>query len=463
MVQFGDKKVIQHLHKWIPLQVSKDYVLRKTDDMHYQLITDYALGEIIFYEMGVMELMITSLKTNNTAFYLHFEMVDFERAKDLIREMITQLIRMKKEKVTRILLCCTGGLTTGYFASKLNEVSKTLGLNYRFDAVSYTQVYSQGFQYDGIFLAPQIEYELEQIQKAMGDRLVAMIPPAIFAQFNPGQMISFVSDRLAQYRESTMTKTQRVHHTFNNQRKILVIAYYSQQEIRHLSYRYYKNGRVEDEADIIKNQKDLRDIEDIIQTMRIRYPEIEEIVLALPGRIIQSKCLDDYIGAGVEDIMGYLRSKYDCEFTAINHINATAYGYASIHEGYESMVYYYQPMRAYSSSAIIYKGEIVEGKNGIAGEYTHSMNDFFRFSDTPENLVTTPEGTLEYILPNLTSLILSVGPEKMLLHGPLLPDIEIICKELKKRIPENSIPDIKELIHEKGAMFIGAMLYAVNT
>lgn len=463
MIQFGDEQVIQQLHEWIPLQISDDYVLRKTDDRHYQLLTDYALGEIIFYEMGVMELMITGLKTNTTAFYLHFEMVDFDRAKELIREMITQLIRMKNENVTRILLCCTGGLTTGYFAAKLNKASKTLGLDYQFDAVSYTQVYSYGFHYDGIFLAPQIEYELEKIQKAMGDKLVTMIPPAIFAQFNPGMMVEYVKEQLEEYHEKSLTKTQRVHHTFKNRRKVLVIAYYSQQEVRHLSYRYYKNGRVEDEADIIKKQKDLRDIEDIIQTMRIRYPEIEEIVLALPGRVVQSKCLDDYIEAGVDDIMGYLRSKYDCEFTAINHINATAYGYASLHEGYDSMVYYYQPMRAYSSSAIIYNGEIVEGKNGIAGEYTHSMNDFFRFSDTPENLVTTPEGTLEYIIPNLTSLILSVGPEKMLLHGPLLPDIEIIRNELKKRIPENSIPDIKELIHEKGAMFIGAMLYAVNT
>jgi hypothetical protein len=253
-----------------------------------------------------------------------------------------------------------------------------------------------------------------------------------------------------------------VHHTFKNRRKILVIAYYSQQGNRHLSYRYYKNGRVEDEADIIKDQKDFRDIEDIIQTTRIRYPEIEEVVLALPGRVSHSLCLDDYIEAGVDDIIGYLRSKYNCEFTAVNHINATAYGYASTHEDYDSMIYYYQPMRAYASSAIIYNGEIVEGKNGITGEYTY-LNNLFRYSDTPENLVTTPEGTLEYIIPNLTALILSVGPEKLLLHGPLIPDVDVIYNELKKRIPEDSIPEIKELIYEKGAMFIGAMLYAVNT
>lgn len=462
MIQFGDEKVIQQLHKWLALQKSNDYVMKKKDENHYQFITDYAIGELNFYDIGVMELMITSLKTNQTAFYLHFEMVDFDRAKALIKEMVTQLIKMKNEKTTRILLCCTGGLTTGYFASKLNEASEALGLDYQFDAVSYTHVYSRGFHYDGIFLAPQIEYELDKIQKGLDGKLVAMIPPAIFAQFNPLEMVELVKSELEEFRENSLTKTQKVHHTFKNRRKILVIAYYSQQGTRHLSYRYYKNGRVEDEADIIKDQKDLRDIEDIIQTTRIRYPEIEEVVLALPGRVSHSLCLDDYIEAGVDDIIGYLRSKYNCEFTAVNHINATAYGYASTHEDYDSMIYYYQPMRTYASSAVIYNGEIVEGKNGITGEYTY-LNNLFRYSDTPENLVTTPEGTLEYIIPNLMALILSVGPEKLLLHGPLIPDVNVIYDELKKRIPEDSIPEIKELIYEKGAMFIGAMLYAVNT
>ena len=68
---------------------------------------------------------------------------------------------------TKVLLCCSGGLTTSYFAREINEANKLLKNAIEVSAVGYNQLYQIGKQFDIIFLAPQISYLHVQIQSIL--------------------------------------------------------------------------------------------------------------------------------------------------------------------------------------------------------------------------------------------------------------------------------------------------------
>lgn len=62
-----------------------------------------------------------------------------------MQECILTLTNNTKIKV---LLSCTGGLTTGYFAFKVEEAIKLLDLNIEINAISYTNLDQEGSNYD---------------------------------------------------------------------------------------------------------------------------------------------------------------------------------------------------------------------------------------------------------------------------------------------------------------------------
>ncbi len=463
MQQYGDEKVIQQLHEWVPLQTHNEYTLIKQNENSYRLETENAYADILFYDFGVMELMIIEKENENNPFYLHFEMNDFEHAKEMINDMIKELLDMKKTKTVKILLCCTGGLTTGFFANKLNQAAKTLSMDYEFSAVSYLNVYVEGFKYDGIFLAPQIAYEYDKIKKALSDKVVCMIPNTIFAKFDPGEMVTFVKDNVEKAKQEKITKKEFVHRKFENTRKILVIAYYSSVEGRHLCFRYYRNGQVVEDGSIKKTmRKDVNDILNIIKVIQAKHPELEEIVLALPGMVSTHHYVYSHFTDEHPDFRQYLRDMFPgLKLRIINHTNAVAYGYNALNDGFEDMAYLYQPIADYNSLAIVKNGINANGRRGILGEMRWAK-DFYKYDEDPHELIKTPEGTLKFMLPFLVNIILIAGPEKLLLHGPLLPSLESIHDELVKAIPEPGVPELYELDDEKEYMITGAMLAMIK-
>ena len=61
-------------------------------------------------------------------FYLHFELRDLNYVEELFAEMLATITDLKSKQTVKILLSCTGGLTTVFFADKLNETAKILSI-----------------------------------------------------------------------------------------------------------------------------------------------------------------------------------------------------------------------------------------------------------------------------------------------------------------------------------------------
>lgn len=463
MEQYGDQTVISQLRDWIRLQTRNEYQLTEVSEDKFILDTPKAKGEIIFYPMGLMELMITEKNSDKNIYYMHFEMNDFDHGKELINDMISELITFQNaDSTTKILLCCSGGLTTGFFAKKLNDTAKTLGIPYEFSAVSYMNVYEQGFIYDGVFLAPQIAYEFDKISAVLSDKVVRMIPNTIFAKFDPGKMLDFVRTEIESAKKKEPTKSEKLEKSFHNNRKILVVALINSADKCELIYRYYKNGDIIENAKIIKKVNSIRDIEDIIDTMEVIHPEIEEIVLAIPGTVAEDDYYYPLFTKEHKDVKGYLENKYKLPITLINDMNATVYGIYSLQNQYENIVYYFQPHGfATGSAGIIINGQVVHGLNGIAGEMFF-MTDLYKLEDKPENMIKTPEGMMEFMAPNLKAIIAIIGPEALMIHTDMIPSEEDVLNVLHKTFRDINIPDIKIVREINEFMLTGAMLWGVN-
>ena len=156
---------------------------RDDEGEHIGYSTSYAIGSVTMHEIGTMtvtELKIVRLKDDKTVFYLHFELKDLDHARDLFEEMIDTLKAMKKEDRITVLLCCTSGITTSYFNSRLKEAQSLLELNYNFKAVSYNRLYMDSYDADVILLAPQIGYLRDKVAEILDDKIVKTIPASVF-------------------------------------------------------------------------------------------------------------------------------------------------------------------------------------------------------------------------------------------------------------------------------------------
>ena len=169
-----------------------------------EIKTSYAEGKINFYALDVLivEMSVTNLSDGENKFYLHFELRDLAYAEELFAEMLQTITDLKNNQNLKILLSCTGGLTTGFFADKLNETAKILNLNYEFSAVPFNRLYNVGFDYSVILLAPQIAFQLKNTQEILHDKLVLKIPPKIFASYDSGEMLKFIEENLNNFTKS---------------------------------------------------------------------------------------------------------------------------------------------------------------------------------------------------------------------------------------------------------------------
>ncbi|MBO4401535.1 MAG: hypothetical protein J5809_06785 [Selenomonadaceae bacterium] len=183
---------ISEFKSWILSQKIPSGKVEDTGDT-IRISTPSATGEVNFHDLDVfiIEMSVDSRADGENKFYLHFEFKDLPSAKENFTAMLRSLNETNKARVLEILFCCTGGLTTGYFAEKLNEASEILARKFEFDAVPAAKVYEVGGDYDIIMIAPQIGYELRKISEQFPDTLVMKIPPKVFAAYDANTLIKF--------------------------------------------------------------------------------------------------------------------------------------------------------------------------------------------------------------------------------------------------------------------------------
>ena len=93
-----------------------------------------------------------------------------------------------------ILLTCTTGLTTSYYAYLLEEYFQKNHLDITIDAVGYQELEHIQNKYDYIFVAPQISYQYINLHERYGDK-VFLIDSYDFATGNIDAVLNNLKER----------------------------------------------------------------------------------------------------------------------------------------------------------------------------------------------------------------------------------------------------------------------------
>ena len=155
----------------------------------------------VFHEDSLMELSIEDKKTGEIPFYLHFEARDVKTAHENIQAFFAffcdrrpvkerlDIIAVKNRQPIKLLVSCTSGLTSSYFACTMKNALDKVGVESVIDAVSFTEIDKVQSGYDYILLAPQIAYKLPEYKKKYGNR-VMKVDSRDFASYDVNRVMN---------------------------------------------------------------------------------------------------------------------------------------------------------------------------------------------------------------------------------------------------------------------------------
>ena len=408
--------------KWILFQQIDNcqIMLSSKDQNKIILETKYGVANVIFYKFNIIELNVISKIDQESCFFLHFQMNNINHAINLFYEMVECLKTLIKKPKIKILLCCSGGLTTTYFAYKIDEAIQLFALDYEIAATGYNELFKKGEQYDVKEILNLVDQEL--IKKRIKNGQVQLL--------------------------SIRNKTITFH------RKILCISLFRNRNRIHIAYRLYQS-----QSDIIVNNETIKqritiqDIYDVIDTVLLNYPGIEVIGFSTPGIVNNGFATTASIN-GFDD-MNYKKlftSKYSQKFIITNDVNTAAIGYHATQNQYSSIVLLFQPMSTKAGAGIIIDNKLINGKHNVAGEMKYLPVNLL---EKGANVYKTPEDIIKIVKYISLSIISVIGPEAIVIFCSLLPNIEDLENELKTVLPQEYIPRLIKIDDIQEYIFLG--------
>ncbi|MFV0396203.1 MAG: ROK family protein [Coprobacillaceae bacterium] len=427
-------------YRWI-LNYSNDDFTVSVDENDKGILliqTQTSESQIIFNPYNIIEFRITNLISQEVEFYLHFQMRTLQHAIELFNEMLESINDISKNYILKVLLCCSSGFTTTYFASQLQEAANLMNLHIQIDATSYQHLYKRAEEYDFILLAPQIAYKYTELKKAFSQKKILKISTKVFAQSDVRTMINIILENQKKHNRSITDKV------FDNiptiRAKMLCVSFFRNNNRIHISYRIYDNSEVIEENTIIKGAMSINDIYDTIDTIIVRYPALEILGISIPG-IINDGHLSSINILGLEDcdLQLLLTKRYQKKVLLSNDVNTVAVGYHAVQQKYSSLAFLFQPVDSYSGIGTIINNELVIGRKSLAGE---SQFLPLNLSDDFINLTTTPKGALEVVSKTILSIMSIISPDAIIIYCDMLASSEELIQELSEHISEKYIPDI---------------------
>ena len=444
---------------------------------HFVLQTDYALAQINFYAMDpdpeIVEFHIQNKANDETTFFLHFHATDRDHATGLFAEMVDALIALEHQQTTEVLLCCTAGMTTSFFADKLNQVAQTLELNWSFSAVSVNEVYEKGADKAAVLVAPQIGYQHARIAQTLPDVPVLLIPTATFASYDAAGCLDFVREELRKRAQTTEERTiAHVSPNAPNDKRILAIAVSLSSKGAKIDYRLYDHGRVTLSDRVIKRKLVVHDLTDIIDTQVCPCSgrlNADLVGIALPGVVHDGKIdlparpTHDLTMGKDDFVLGdYLNERYDIPIVLSNNANCAALGWYGSQEEYENVVFYSQPLGwPFGGQGLVINGRLVEGAHGLAGE-NKVITQQFSYSRPLNFSPYRPSDVRELVAKVLAMDVAMVDPEVVCLHCQLLPNMDEIAEELARYVPREQQPKLVRVDTYGEYILLGTMVLCLG-
>lgn len=196
MDNFYRKENIEIFRKWVYFQVLNDSRLRleEYDSRTYKIFYKNKVARFVVWPIGIIEEGI--MEDDNILFYLHYQFHTFHYAMDLFYRFIIKLTEDTVMLKKKILLCCTGGMTTGYFAQKMTRYCQLNHLPYEVDATASYHLDKIYHQYSLILLAPQLRYRIAEFSQVAEEVKVLCIDPITFATYDCQSLLQQIKENV---------------------------------------------------------------------------------------------------------------------------------------------------------------------------------------------------------------------------------------------------------------------------
>ena len=450
--------------KWILLQEVPDFETKVNDDYtEIHFFNKHADIEIVFNTMNIIEFKATNTQSGEIEYYLHFQMKTLNHAMKLFRELTHYMKHIGESPTIKILLCCSGGLTTSYFAMKMNEASKLMSLPYVTEASGYNNLYYVAQDYDVVLLAPQISYLHAKAREILKDKIVLNVPPEVFAKYDVKAIFTLVKDSLEiKKNQSDQRIPLPVMLDVEIRHKTLALSIFRNKQSIHVAYRVYdKNQEILLDNEVIKPTVNLQDICDVIDIARLHYPRIRYIGIATPGIIddgyVTSTSLEGW--EKPERLGDVLTERYHLPICICNEVNAAAVGYYSSQDQVSSLAFLFQPVHALSGAGIIVDNCLLHGMHNLVGEVQFLPLDL---TEDKKTLSMSPEGCIEVVSRTLVSIISLLSPEELVLYCDFIPHVLPLYEEMATLIPKKYIPPITKVDNMQEYILLGAMILSTT-
>lgn len=454
--------LIDRFRKWVIQRGTESFPVTENEEGNLEIESKYGLGRVNFYPDDIVELRIDTFR-EETVFFLHFQLNNIDKARDLYVEMEEAMRNLKAQDVKKIVLSCTSALTTSYYAELLNKAAETLSLKYTFCAYSIDKLVDNVKGADMILLAPQVHYMREKLEKQVKNIPVRNIPGHIFGKYDTGALIEMVKGELDEIEEKMTPKYKRTQAFFETNKKILTIGYTNgaRGKDAYVVYRYYKNGDIVYSGRMQSNGISMEELCCIITPVLEKYPEIEVIGLSLPGTIENGVIYLQNSVIHLHNAQQELKEKYHRTILAFNDANMIVTGIYWLEDRYRSLVLYFLPTDASSAGCgIVVNGHLIRGYQHVAGEvmYTQSV---LHLRDTADALLKSEEGTYEVVSKTLVTLVASLGPEAIFVYSPKSSDMKKMKTYMEKYIAKKFLPDLYNIEDVSEYMMTGTFLRCI--
>lgn len=443
--------------RWILFQKIDFCSIELVAENHILIQDDKYQGDVYFHTMGIIELKVRNLFLNKDEFYLHFQMNNLKHAVGLFYEMEECFEHDKHKKLIKVLLCCSGGLTTSYFSLVINE--EEINTNIHVDAISYSDIYQNIDNYDIVFLAPQISYLLSHIKSYNKAIPVLAIPAQIFAKYDVKSFIDLVIKELD--RKDTDGKISIDFKKTRIRKSVLCISIFKDRQRIHILYRVYnqfQNKTLENE--IIKLNITIHDICDIIHYVIAVYKELDIIGISTPGFITKKGMLVSTYLSGLDNcyIYDFLHKQFCQDIYVYNDVNSAAAGYYASQDQYENIAFIFQPVNHYPGAGIVVNGQLIKGHRNLAGEIQYSSRHLMKeyFSDNK-----THQEILNILMNDILTIVSVVDSDIILIYSELIDSVAELERELSRVLYEQT-PILKKIKCIDEYILIGLLHLCLN-
>ncbi len=429
------KQLVEQYQKWILLHESKDYQISQNDSGNIELLTKTHIGRVNFYPEEIMELRIDRLENDATVFFLHFQMNTVEHAHVMFEELEKALVSLSEDNHVEILLSCTGGLTTSYFAAALNEAAEQMKLNYSFSAMACDELKEKGVGYDAVLLAPQIAFMREEIQEALKGTSVINIPPTVFGGYDANKLIEIVEEELKVKKEQETPNNIRMAQYFKTTEDILTFICTKDK----ISYRYYEHGSNKETKDAVKDGIVKENILNTIEQALQEYPNTTMIAVSVEDKV-------DHVLKNKE-FKKEIEEKFGKRAVVYKEGHMCVTGLYWLSDHYKSLVYY-KDKDSMTEAGVMVNGHLVRGKGYCAGQ-TSVLNELLKDESKEQQLAKV-----------LTMIQSTIGTEAFYIQSDV-KDIDEVKKYMEQWIDTESMPDIHLVENCEEDIFTGLFLRGV--